>query len=128
MLVDCHKLGPGFQRSTGFCEQMDLHDGMATVREALKFSSILRQDREIPRKERGNYDIEDGVISCLVVGQRQRLTIDVELAAKPSLLLFLDEPTFGLDSRSAHSIIQFPKKLARAGQPIVCIIHRHHRF
>lgn len=35
MLVDGHKLGPGFQRGTGFCEQMDLHDGTATVREAL---------------------------------------------------------------------------------------------
>jgi ATP-binding cassette, subfamily G (WHITE), member 2, SNQ2 len=44
-----HKLGSEFQRGTGFCKQMDLHDGTATIREALEFSAILRQDREIPR-------------------------------------------------------------------------------
>lgn len=31
----------------------------------------------------------------LNVEQRKRLTIGVELAAKPALLLFLDEPTSG---------------------------------
>ena len=135
MLVDGHKLGPEFQRGTGFCEQMDLHDGTATIREALEFSAILRQDREIPREEKLDYvnniidllelnDIEDAIISSLGVEQRKRLTIGVELAAKPSLLLFLDEPTSGLDSQSAFSIIRFLKKLARAGQAIVCTIHQ----
>ena len=52
------------------------------------------------------------------------MTIGVELAAKPSLLLFLDEPTSGLDSNSAYSIVQFLKKLASAGQAIVCTIHQ----
>jgi ATP-binding cassette, subfamily G (WHITE), member 2, SNQ2 len=135
MLVDGHKLGPEFQRGTGFCEQMDLHDGTATIREALEFSAILRQDRDIPRREKLDYvkniidllelnDIEDALISSLSVEQRKRLTIGVELAAKPSLLLFLDEPTSGLDSQSAFSIIRFLRKLARAGQAIVCTIHQ----
>lgn len=48
----------------------------------------------------------------------------MELAAKPSLLLFLDEPTSGLDSQSAYSIVRFLKKLARAGQAIICTIHQ----
>ncbi len=38
MLVDGRPLGIEFQRGTGFCEQMDLHDGTATIREALEFS------------------------------------------------------------------------------------------
>lgn len=42
ILLDGHKLGSEFQRDTGFCEQMDLHDGTATIREALEFSAILR--------------------------------------------------------------------------------------
>jgi ATP-binding cassette, subfamily G (WHITE), member 2, SNQ2 len=58
------------------------------------------------------------------VEQRKRVTIGVELAAKPSLLLFLDEPTSGLDSQSAYSIVRFLKKLAQAGQAIVCTIHQ----
>ena len=40
----------------------------------------------------------------LSVEQRKRLTIGVELVAKPKLLLFLDEPTSGLDSQTAWSI------------------------
>ncbi|PSN60602.1 ABC drug exporter AtrF [Corynespora cassiicola Philippines] len=135
MLVDGKPLGLDFQRGTGFCEQMDLHDGTATIREALEFSAILRQDRKIPRKEKLEYvdtvidllelhDVQDALVSSLGVEQKKRLTIGVELAAKPSLLLFLDEPTSGLDSNSAYSIVRFLKKLAAAGQAIVCTIHQ----
>ena len=38
MCVDGRPLGVEFQRGTGFCEQNDLHDGTATIREALEFS------------------------------------------------------------------------------------------
>lgn len=135
MLVDGKPLGREFQRGTGFCEQMDLHDGTATIREALEFSAILRQDRSVPRKEKIEYvdkiidllelyDIQDALVSSLNVEKKKRLTIGVELAAKPSLLLFLDEPTSGLDSNSAYSIVRFLKKLAAAGQAIMCTIHQ----
>ncbi len=135
MLVDGRPLNTEFQRATGFCEQMDLHDGTATIREAFEFSAILRQDRSVPRAEKIAYvdkiiellelgEMQDTIISCLGVEQRKRLTIGVELAAKPSLLLFLDEPTSGLDSQSAYSIVRFLKKLATAGQAIVCTIHQ----
>jgi len=117
MLVDGRELGREFQRGTGFCEQQDLHDMSATIREALEFSAILRQDRSIPRAEKIDYvdkiidllelrDMQDAIIGCLGVEQRKRLTIvskvvqkialnnlltismqGVELAAKPSLLL-----------------------------------------
>lgn len=105
ILVDGNALGADFQRSTGFCEQMDLHDGTATIREALEFSAMLRQDAEVPVKEKIEYvdsiidllelgDIQDAIIMSLGVEQRKRLTIGVELAAKPSLLLFLDEVSY----------------------------------
>jgi len=69
-------------------------------------------------------EMQDAIISSLGVEQRKRLTIGVELAAKPNLLLFLDEPTSGLDSQSAYSVVRFLKKLANAGQAIVCTIHQ----
>jgi ABC-type multidrug transport system ATPase subunit/ABC-type multidrug transport system permease subunit len=135
MLVDGHPLGADFQRGTGFCEQMDLHDNTSTIREAFEFSAILRQDRETPRQEKIDYvnriidllelnDIQDAIIGSLNVEQKKRVTIGVELAAKPSLLLFLDEPTSGLDSQAAFSIVRFLKKLSQAGQAIVCTIHQ----
>ncbi|KAH8804409.1 ABC-2 type transporter-domain-containing protein [Xylogone sp. PMI_703] len=135
MLVDGRPLGIEFQRGTGFCEQMDLHDGTATIREALEFSAILRQERDVPKSEKLAYvdtiidllelgDMQDALVRSLGVEQRKRVTIGVELAARPNLLLFLDEPTSGLDSQSAYSIVRFLKKLARAGQAIVCTIHQ----
>ena len=135
MLVDGKPLDRAFQRGTGFCEQMDLHDGTATIREALEFSAVLRQDSSVPRSEKIAYvdkiialleleEIQDAIIASLGVEQRKRLTIGVELAAKPSLLLFLDEPTSGLDSQSAFSIVRFLKKLSMAGQAILCTIHQ----
>lgn len=135
MLVDGRPLGVEFQRGTGFCEQMDLHETSATIREALEFSALLRQSRNVPREEKIAYvdkiiellelqEIEDALIMSLGVEQRKRLTIGVELAAKPELLLFLDEPTSGLDSQSAFNIVRFLKKLAHAGQAIICTIHQ----
>jgi ABC-type multidrug transport system ATPase subunit len=65
-------------------------------------------------------DIEHALVgkpgAGLGVEQRKRLTIGVELVAKPSILLFLDEPTSGLDSQSAFSIVKFLRKLADVGQ------------
>src|SRR5690349_13265428 len=64
------------------------------------------------------------LINACAVEERKRVTIGVELAAKPELLLFLDEPTSGLDSQSAFNIVRFLKKLAAAGQAILCTIHQ----
>ncbi|KAL9602675.1 MAG: hypothetical protein Q9219_001665 [cf. Caloplaca sp. 3 TL-2023] len=134
MLVDGQSLSKEFQRMTGFVEQQDIHDGTATIREAIEFSAVLRQERHIPRQEKLAYvdeivdllelgEIQDALISSLGVEQRKRVTIGVELAAKPSLL-FLDEPTSGLDSQSAYSIIRFLRKLAHAGHGLICTIHQ----
>lgn len=129
----------GFQRTTGYCMQQDLHLETATVREALEFSAILRQPYSTPKEEKLKYvenvlkilemeSYADAVVgvpgSGLNVEQRKRLTIGVELAAKPKLLLFLDEPTSGLDSQTAWSICQLIKKLSNAGQAILCTIHQ----
>ena len=112
-LVDGHPLPRSFQRATGFAEQQDVHEPTATVREALRFSALLRQPEEVPVADK--YDYCERIIDLLemrgiagaTIGQigeglnqeqRKRLTIGVELASKPELLLFLDEPTSGLDS------------------------------
>lgn len=70
----------------------------------------------------------DAVVGILGEGlnveQRKRLTIGVELVAKPQLLLFFDEPTSGLDSQTAWSICSLMRKLANNGQAILCTIHQ----
>ncbi|KAH7314258.1 ABC-2 type transporter-domain-containing protein [Rhexocercosporidium sp. MPI-PUGE-AT-0058] len=137
--VDGHALPSSFQRSTGFAEQMDIHEPTQTVREALRFSAALRQPRHVPLQEKYRYceevidllemrDIAGAVIGAhgtsLNQEQRKRLTIAVELASKPQLLIFLDEPTSGLDSLAAANIVRLLRKLADAGQAILCTIHQ----
>ncbi|KAF2157433.1 ABC transporter [Myriangium duriaei CBS 260.36] len=139
VLIDGLKPGTGFQRGTAYAEQLDQHEPTQTVREALRFSADLRQPYETPKEEKYAYveeiisllemeEIADAIIgypnSGLAVEQRKRVTIGVELAAKPELLLFLDEPTSGLDSQSAFNIVRFLRKLAAAGQAILCTIHQ----
>jgi ATP-binding cassette subfamily G (WHITE) protein 2 (SNQ2) len=138
-LVDGKQPGIAFQRGTSYAEQLDVHEPSQTVREALRFSADLRQPFETPQSEKYAYveevisllemeDIADAMIgdpeTGLAVEQRKRVTIGVELAAKPELLLFLDEPTSGLDSQSAFNIVRFLRKLAAAGQAILCTIHQ----
>ncbi|KAL5313723.1 hypothetical protein ACEPPN_018144 [Leptodophora sp. 'Broadleaf-Isolate-01'] len=139
ILVDGIAPGNAFQRGTSYAEQLDVHEATQTVREALRFSADLRQPFEVPQSEKYAYveeilsllemeDMADAIIgdpeSGLAVEQRKRVTIGVELAAKPELLLFLDEPTSGLDSQSAFNIVRFLRKLASAGQAILCTIHQ----
>lgn len=138
-MVNGHSLDLSFQRSIGYCQQQDIHLQSSTVREALAFSAYLRQPKSVSKKEKDEYvdyvldlldmtSYADALVGVagegLNVEQRKRLTIAVELVAKPKLLLFLDEPTSGLDSQTAWSICKLMRKLADHGQAILCTIHQ----
>ncbi|KAJ5818921.1 hypothetical protein N7474_004512 [Penicillium riverlandense] len=139
MLVDGRPRDGSFQRKTGYVQQQDLHLETSTVREALVFSALLRQPHRVPRQEKLDYveevikmlgmeEYAEAVVGVLGEGlnveQRKRLTIGVEIAAKPDLLLFFDEPTSGLDSQTAWSICSLMRKLADHGQAVLCTIHQ----
>jgi ABC-type multidrug transport system ATPase subunit len=55
-------------------------------------------------------------------GERKRTSIGVELITDP-MLIFLDEPTTGLDSFTAMSVVETMKELSLAGKTIVSTIH-----
>ncbi|KAK3373028.1 ABC-2 type transporter-domain-containing protein [Lasiosphaeria ovina] len=139
IMVDGRPLPISFQRSAGYCEQLDIHEPYTTVREALEFSALLRQGRDVPRSDKLKYvntiidllelhDITDTLIgrvgNGLTVEQRKRVTIGVELVSKPSILIFLDEPTSGLDGSSAFNTVRFLRKLADVGQAVLVTIHQ----
>ncbi|KAJ3984201.1 multidrug resistance protein 2, partial [Lentinula detonsa] len=101
----------------------------------MRFSAYLRQPAEVSIEEKNAYveeiieslkleDLSEVAVYCLGVETRQRLTIGVELASKPELLLFLDESTSGLDAQSAWNLVRFLCKLADQGQAILCTIHQ----
>lgn len=139
MLVNGRPLDLSFRRKTGYVQQQDIHVSESTVREALQFLARLRRPTSVSDAEKLDYveqiikvldmgDYADALVgisgSGLNVEQRKKLSVGVELVAKPSLLLFLDEPTSGLDSQSAWAIVSLLKSLAAAGQSILCTIHQ----
>ncbi|KAK5658986.1 hypothetical protein OQA88_1072 [Cercophora sp. LCS_1] len=129
-----------FKRSVAYVQQQDVHLETSTVREALQFSALLRQDVDVPRHKKlecvedviarlGMDEFADMVIGTpgmgLTLEQRKRLSIGVELAANPLALLFLDEPTSGLDGPSSDAIVALLQKLAKTtGLAILCTIHQ----
>lgn len=105
-----------------------MHIGCFTVRETLHYASLLRV-REGARPAERAKRVEDvmmmlgleGVADVLVGdaltkgisgGQARRLTIGVEIINLPDLI-FLDEPTTGLDSNISYEV--------RAARPSMCM-------
>jgi len=112
---------------------------MATItpREVFTFTANLRLKlSKAEKKQRVENLIKDlGLERCadtkvgntfirgLSGGERKRASIGVELITNPSLL-FLDEPTTGLDSTTALNVLELLKKLAQNGRNIVSTIHQ----
>jgi len=133
------KVDASFNRIAGYVEQMDSHIPTATVAESLMFSARLRLPASVSEEQRHQVveetlelleltDIRDRIVGeseelGLSPGQLKRLTMGVELVANPSVL-FLDEPTTGLDSRTALHIVRVIRKVARTGRSVVCTIHQ----
>ncbi|KAL0375866.1 UNVERIFIED_CONTAM: Pleiotropic drug resistance protein 3 [Sesamum calycinum] len=133
------KVQSTFARISGYCEQTDIHSPQITVEESVIFSAWLRLHSHIDTKTKYEFVKEvletielDGIkdalvglpgVSGLSTEQRKRLTIAVELVANPSII-FMDEPTTGLDARAAAIVMRAVKNVANTGRTIVCTIHQ----
>jgi len=128
-----------FRKIMGYVEQFDSLPGKATAREAISFSAALRLDGSVTTTQRlafvdnvlgmldllplQNHMIGDMAAGGMSFEQRKRVSIGVELAANPAIL-FLDEPTTGLDSRAAQALIGHIRRIASSGRTVVCTIHQ----
>ncbi|KAL1209986.1 ABC transporter G family member 33 [Cardamine amara subsp. amara] len=133
------KVQETFARVSGYCEQTDIHSPNITVEESLIYSAWLRLVPEIDPKTKIRFvkqvletieleEIKDALVgvagqSGLSTEQRKRLTVAVELVANPSII-FMDEPTTGLDARAAAIVMRGVKNVAETGRTIVCTIHQ----
>ncbi|RLN84616.1 hypothetical protein BBJ28_00021284, partial [Nothophytophthora sp. Chile5] len=123
------------RRCTGYCEQMDVHSDASTIREALLFSALLRQESVVPEQEKRAMveecldlldltEIANEIIRGRSHEQLKRVSIGVELAARNSVL-FLDEPTSGLDAQAAAVVMRSMRRAADLSRcTIVCTIHQ----
>ncbi|KAG2889706.1 hypothetical protein PC119_g17218 [Phytophthora cactorum] len=113
---------------------MIFHSTGSTFREAITFSAFLRQGDDVPDGRKfdsvdeclellGLEEIADQMIRGSSMEKMKRTTIGVEMAAQPSVL-FLNEPTSGLDARSAKVIMEGVRKVADSGRTVLCTIHQ----
>uniref|UniRef100_A0ACD6AAX2 Uncharacterized protein n=1 Tax=Avena sativa TaxID=4498 RepID=A0ACD6AAX2_AVESA len=128
-----------FSRIAGYCEQSDIHSPNLTVYESLQFSAWLRLPSDIESRQRDMFidevmglveltSLKNAMVGLpgatgLSAEQRKRLTIAVELVASPSII-FMDEPTTGLDARSAAIVMRTVRKTVDTGRTVVCTIHQ----
>uniref|UniRef100_A0A8C9WJT8 ATP-binding cassette, sub-family G (WHITE), member 2c n=1 Tax=Scleropages formosus TaxID=113540 RepID=A0A8C9WJT8_SCLFO len=126
--------------SSAYVVQDDILMGTLTVRENLAFSANLRlSQRQYSHmdkaakvnqviQELGLQDCADTKIGTVFLrgvsgGEKKRCGIGMELITSPALL-FLDEPTTGLDANTANSIIALLQKLSRDGKTVIFSIHQ----
>jgi len=67
--------------------------------------------------------VGNNLIKGISGGERKRTSIGVELITNPSII-FLDEPTTGLDSTTALQVILLLKKLANQGKTVISTMHQ----
>lgn len=118
---------------TAYVMQEDCLIPSLTVRETLLFAAKLRlpSSTEEERKQAVNETIlQLGLKECADTrigdndrkgcsgGEKRRTSIGVQLLSNPSVL-FLDEPTTGLDATSAFQVIETLKSLSQRGRTIV---------
>ncbi|XP_024083780.1 protein scarlet-like isoform X1 [Cimex lectularius] len=119
---------------SGFVAQHDLATEILTVYEHLQFMARLKLHRHLTNEERtlrilsmisemGLVDIKYSRLSNISGGEKKRVSMAVQLLTDPSIL-FCDEPTTGLDSFSAFSIVEQLRRIAATGKAIICTIHQ----
>ncbi|XP_077867359.1 broad substrate specificity ATP-binding cassette transporter ABCG2-like [Saccoglossus kowalevskii] len=139
VLIDGQRQPLNFKCMSGYVVQDDVVMGTLTVRENLEFSASLRLPGRIKKEERDarvqQVIHELGLNVCadskagtpfirgISGGERKRTNIGMELIIQPSVL-FLDEPTTGLDASTANAVILLLKRLAKNGRTIILSIHQ----
>ncbi|KAM9133841.1 broad substrate specificity ATP-binding cassette transporter ABCG2-like [Pangshura tecta] len=140
IFMDGKSANSQFHLCSAYIVQEDILMGTLTVRENLQFSASLRlpqsRNSEAEKQLKVNAVIQElGLQECADTkigteflrgvsgGEKKRCSIGMELITAPSLV-FLDEPTTGLDANTANSIIQLLHQLSRKGRTVIFSIHQ----
>jgi len=122
-----------FRTAIGYVPQSDIVHADLRVESALRYAARLRLPDDTPHTEVARLvervlnelaltHRRDHLIRTLSGGERKRVNIGVELLTRPSLL-FLDEPTTGLDAGLERKVTQQLRALADEGRTIVVVTH-----
>ena len=123
----------------GYVMQDDVLLEQLKVRETLEFSASFKMTPEQVKTRVDEVIVQLSLKSCensniggfmrkaISGGEKKRVSIGVELLTDPSIL-FLDEPTTGLDSYNSEVLIELLSKLAKKGVTVIATIHQPNSF
>jgi len=137
-----HVLVNGSERDTidynkyvAYVQQDDVLFQTMTVKECVEFAARMKlppsTDHEAKVEElllnlklekAANTKIGGPMVKGVSGGERKRTSIAVELISDPNLI-FLDEPTTGLDSYTAQNVVEVLNALTESGRTVICTIH-----
>uniref|UniRef100_A0A8C9UJ66 ABC transporter domain-containing protein n=1 Tax=Spermophilus dauricus TaxID=99837 RepID=A0A8C9UJ66_SPEDA len=136
VLVNGAPQNANFPCESGYVAQDGVGMGTLTVRENLRFAAALRLPTTMTnheKNERINKLIQDLGLSKVADvkvgtqfisgGERKRTSIAMELIMDPPIL-FLDEPTAGLDLSTASAVLLLLKSISEQGRTIIFTIHQ----
>lgn len=124
-----------WKRTSCYIQQESLMRTRITVGEAMTLAAHLKLGYSINSAYKHTQVLEllemlglshcyDTLCGKLSGGQKKRLDVALELLSNPSVL-FLDEPTTGLDSSSCSQCVALLKRLAKIEKrTIICTIHQ----
>jgi ABC-type multidrug transport system ATPase subunit/pSer/pThr/pTyr-binding forkhead associated (FHA) protein len=121
-----------YQPIIGYVPQTDIVQDALTVYQTLYYGAKLRFPNE-PTESRQQRiqkvlealeltDFRDRLVGRLSGGQRKRVSIALELMAEP-ILLFMDEPSSGLDPGLDKSMMLTLRRLADRGHIVIVVTH-----
>ena len=117
----------------GYVPQDEIVHRLLDVDEALRYAARLRLPQDVSDEEidaavgrvLGELSLQehaDTRIGSLSGGQRKRTGVAAELLSRPSVL-FLDEPTTGLDPGLETQMMQLLRELSRGGRAVAVVTH-----
>ncbi|KAI3887426.1 hypothetical protein MKW92_050812 [Papaver armeniacum] len=124
---------------SSYVMQDDLLFPMLTVEETLMFSAEFRLPRSLSKAKKkarvqavikqlglenaANTMIGDERRRSVSGGERRRVSIAIDIIHDP-VILFLDEPTTGLDSTSAFMVVKILQRIAQSGSIVIMSVHQ----
>ncbi|XP_051171874.1 ATP-binding cassette sub-family G member 1-like [Leptopilina boulardi] len=123
-----------FKKYSRYIQQDDALYSFFTVNETITMAAELKLEWNISRNVKkkiiddilSSLDLiktKDTLCGSLSGGERKRFSIALEMLNDP-LVMFLDEPTTGLDSSATMQCSKVLKNLAKNSRTIVCTIHQ----
>ncbi len=118
----------------GYVPQDDIVHKELRVKDALLLGGRLRINLPLPQirarvarviSQLGLEEHQEKRIHMLSGGQRKRVSIGIELLSNPSVL-FLDEPSSGLDPATEERLMVLLQSLALSGITVICTTHVLH--